>query len=297
MKNEYNKIEITVEAAVSLILMAGVPVFIKFTSADTFTIGVFRLTVATFLIFLFLRPDKVTKQLSRRNIISLAIIGLVFSIHWITYFFSIKIASASIGLLGASTYGIHLIFLGWIFRKNRPSAFDGMAVFIAFLGTYFVIPEISLANNTTVGLLVGICSGFFFALLPILHQRNQQIPENARIFGQLFFAWIVFLFFLPATEWQLEHADWLSLLYLAILGTFISHWLWVRVTTRISTIITSVIFYSVIPMTMVLSHFWLGEEMGTRKITGAFLIVAGNLISLYGRSRKVKTKIQQGNLS
>ncbi|MFC2125845.1 DMT family transporter [Bacteroidota bacterium] len=288
MKTEYNKIEISFEAAVSLILMAGVPILVKFTSANPYTIGVFRLTVGACLIYIVLKPIRYRKQLNFRNIRNLAVIGLVFSIHWLTYFSSIKMATASIGLLGASTFGIHLIFLGWIFRKNRPSLFDGFAVMIAFIGTYLVIPEFSLANNITAGLLLGVISGFCFALLPILHQRNQHLPDSVRTFGQLFFAWIVFLFFIPVTEWHFKTADWLSLLYLAVLGTFIAHWLWVRVTTRMTTTTTSVIFYMVIPMTMALSYFWLGEEMGTKKIAGAFLIVAGNLISFFGRSRRNK---------
>ncbi len=265
--------------------MAGVPVFIKFTSANPYTIGIFRLSVGAFLIYVILKPYRFRKQLTIRNIRNLAIIGFVFAIHWLCYFFSIKIATASIGLLGASTYGIHLIFLGWLFRGNRPSLMDGFAVIIALFGTFLVIPELSLTNNITAGLLLGICAGFCFAMLPILHQRNQHLPDSVRTFGQLFFAWIIFLFFIPETEWNFSAADWLSLLYLAVLGTFIAHWLWVRVTTRLSTTTTSVIFYLVIPVTMVLSHFWLGEKMGMKMILGAFLIITGNLVSFYGRAK------------
>ena len=285
MKADFNKIETSFEAALSLLLMAAVPVLIKFTSANTFTIGIFRLTLGAFLVFIFLKPYKFKKHLTIRDVRNLAIIGLVFAIHWFTYFFSIKLATASIGLLGASTYGIHLIFLGWLFRKNRPSVYDVIAVAVAVFGTYLVIPEFSLTNQITAGLLLGISSGFCFALLPVLHQKNQHIPDNVRTFGQLFFALIIFLFFLPSTEWQFKISDWLSLLYLAVLGTFIAHWLWIRVTTRISTTITSVIFYTVIPLTMVLSHFWLGEEMHANKLIGAGLIVAGNLIGFIGRSK------------
>ena len=194
-------------------------------------------------------------------------------------------STASIGILGTSTYGIHLIFLGWIFRNNKPGIFDILALIIAITGTYMIIPEVSLSNQTTAGLLMAIFSGFCFALLPIVHQRYQHIPDKLRMFGQLFGAWIVFLFFLPVTNWDLESRDWWALLYLAIPGTFITHWLWIRVTTRISTTITSVIFYLVIPMTMLISHFWLGEPMPFQKVGGAALIVSGNLLSFYGRNR------------
>ena len=274
------------EAAISLILMAGVPVFIKFTSANPLTIGLFRLSVATILIGLFLRPVKNDRPLSKSMIFPLIIIGVLFSIHWITYFLSIKKATASIGILGASTYGIHLIFLGWALRKDKPGIFDFTALVLAMFGTYLVVPEFSFSNNATVGILLAVFSGFCFALLPILHQKYHFIPERIRIFGQFFFAWIIFMFFIPWTDWRLVPTDWWSLLYLAIPGTFIAHSLWVRVTTKLSTTVSSVIFYLLIPMTMLISYFWLKEPMPNPKILGACLIVIGNLLSFYMRLKR-----------
>lgn len=286
MRYKEGNLQIGIEAAVTLLLMAGVPVFIKFTSANPITIGLFRLTFATLLIMIFMHPAKASKPLSKSMILPLLTIGVLFSLHWITYFTSIKMATASIGLLGISTYGIHLIFLGWAIRKNKPSIFDFIALGIAIYGTYLVVPHFSLADSTTVGILLGILSGFCFAMLPLLHQHFQFIPDRLRIFGQFFFAWVVFMFLFPLTEWQLKSVDWWSLLYLAVPGTFIAHSLWVRVTTRVSTIITSLIFYLIIPMTMVISHFWLKEPMPLHKVFGAFLVVSGNLISFYGRFKK-----------
>ena len=285
MSSKEGKFQIGIEAAITLILMAGVPVCIKFTSANPLTIGLFRLGVATALIGIFLRPRKTDRPLSKSMIIPLIVIGILFSTHWITYFLSIKKATASIGILGISTYGIHLIFLGWVIRKNKPRIFDFIALELAIVGTYFIVPEFSLSNNATIGILLAIFSGFCFALLPVLHQHYRFIPERIRIFGQFFFALMVFLFFIPFTDWNLQTVDWWALLYLAIPGTFIAHSLWVRVTTRISTTITSLIFYLIIPMTMVISHFWLEEPMPIEKIAGALLIVSGNVISMVGKVR------------
>ncbi len=275
-----------IEAAITLILMAGIPVFIKFTVANPLTIGIFRLIVATLLIFLFFRPYKQRKLIRKSMLVPLISIGILFALHWLTYFWSIKLATASIGILGMSTYGIHLIFLGWGIRKEKPGPFDFIALGIAIFGTYFIVPEFSFSNQTTIGILLGIFSGFCFALLPILHQQHQEIPERIRIFSQFFFALVVFLFFIPWADWKLQSVDWWSLVYLAIPGTFIAHSLWVRVTTRLSTVISSLIFYLIVPMTMVISHFWLAEPMPIEKIIGAVLIVIGNILSFYGRLKK-----------
>lgn len=286
MQGDPGRFRVGIEAAITLILMAGIPVFVKFTSASPVTIGIFRLSIATFLFALFFTPTKSIRPLSKTMIVPLFLIGLFFAVHWITYFLSIKKATASIGLLGLSTYGIHLIFLGWAFRNHKPGILDFIALILALLGTFFIIPEFSIDNSVTVGMLLGIFSGFCFAVLPVLHQHYNFIPERFRVLGQFFFAWLVFMLFVPYTEWSIQAVDWWALLYLAIPGTFIAHTLWVRVTTRLSTTISSIIFYLIIPMTMLISHFWLKEVMPMEKILGALLIVLGNVFSLSGRIRK-----------
>jgi len=216
-------------------------------------------------------------------LIPLVSIGVLFAIHWITYFFSIKIATASIGILGMSTYGIHLIFLGWAIRNDKPGVFDFAALALAVFGTYLIIPEFSIDNHITFGIILGVISGFCFALLPVLHQKYALIPERIRILGQFAFGLVTFSFLVPWSGWNIQLVDWWALLYLAVGGTFVAHSLWVRVTTTLSTTISSIIFYLIIPMTMIISHFWLGEEMGATKMIGAALIVSGNLTSLIGK--------------
>jgi drug/metabolite transporter (DMT)-like permease len=235
-------------------------------------------------IFLSFKKEKIPSGL--KDLRNLFLIGTIFSVHWITYFFSIKTATASIGILGASTYGIHLIFLGWIFLKTRPGWLDGLAVVIAFAGTYIIIPEFTLTNDITVGLFLSIISGLFFAFLPILHQKNQHMSNNIRSFGQYVFALPLFFVFAGQFEFSWEPADIYSLLYLGIFGTFLAHSFWINVTTKLPTTFTSLIFYIVIPFTMVLSYFWLDEPMNPEKIAGAFLIILANMIGITGRFRR-----------
>jgi len=272
--------KIGTEAASTLLLMAGVPVFVKFTIAGPLSIGLFRLSVATILFVVFFVRTDIIDQLKKRMIFPLALIGTLFAVHWITYFLGIKMATASIGLLGISTYGIHLIFIGWVIKGIKPTLYDLLALILAITGTILIVPEFSFSNEVTLGLIVAIFSGFCFATLPVLHQHYDFIPERLRVLGQFFFAWCVFVFLLPWTSWQLDVVDWWALIYLAIPGTFIAHTLWVRVTTKISTTVTSLIFYLIIPLTMIISYLWVDEPMPIQKIAGACLVVLGNIVSL-----------------
>jgi len=272
--------------------MAGVPVFIKYTDANPFTIGIVRLLIASVLIigYMIITGEKIPVR--GYHIRKLMLIGFVFSVHWITYFYGIKMATASIGILGASTYGIHLIILGWIFLSAKPRIIDIFAIILAFIGTYIIIPEFSLNNDITLGLILSIISGLFFALLPILHQKNQSLSGTQRAFGQYVFAIPLFLIFLNKFDFDLKQTDWYSLLYLGVVGTFLAHSLWINVTTKLHTAISSLIFYAIIPMTMTISYIWLDEDMSFNKILGAFTIVTANVIGILSRIYKSKLKVE-----
>jgi drug/metabolite transporter (DMT)-like permease len=128
--------------------------------------------------------------------------------------------------------------------------------------------------------MLSIISGLFFAFLPILHQKNRHLSNNIRSFGQYIFALPLFFIFIGQFEFGWQPADIYSLLYLGIFGTFLAHSFWINVTTKLPTTFTSLIFYIVIPFTMMLSYFWLNEPMNTEKIAGAFLIILANMIGI-----------------
>jgi drug/metabolite transporter (DMT)-like permease len=225
-------------------------------------------------------------SISFKNWLILLSLGLLFGLHWLTFFLSIKIASAAIASIGLSTYGVHLIILGWLFRKNAVTLTDALAVILAIIGSIIVIPDFTLENNTTQGICLSVISGLFYASLPIIHQKNPQLSSSIRAFGQFLFALIFFLSFFPLTDWNLYINDWMGLLFLAVACTFVAHTLWVRVTTILSTVTTSVISYLVVPVSMLLSYGLLHEPIGFSKLSGATIIIVANLVGLSSQWKK-----------
>ena len=212
--------------------------------------------------------------------------GFFFGVHWLFYFLSIKLSTASIAVIALASYGIHLLILGWIFRNTKPSWFDILALSFAIFGTLAIIPEFSLKNNTTLGVIFGLISAFCFACLPILHQKYREIPTTTRASGQFFFAMVFFLFFLPLSHWDLPAVDWAALIILAVLCTFIAHSLWIKVTSKLSTLTSSLIYYLIIPISMLLSHFFLDEVMTISKLSGGSLILLANVIGIYSQWKR-----------
>lgn len=282
-----------------MLLFGCIPVVVRMISANPYTIGIFRLAVATTVLATVLamrsgaqrilpvvrRSADGKPRFPAADLARLAAIGFLFFAHWITLFFAIKASSASIAAIGQSTYGVHLLLLAAIFVDHRPRWTDVAAVVLALAGAILVIPHFTLTNDVAVGMLLATVSAAFYAALPLLHQRWSHIPTPTRTLGQFGFALLFFSFFVTKTEWTLSARDWGGLLFLAIGVTLIAHSLWVRVTTQIAPSLTSIIYYGQIPVAIALGVVVLGEPLTVRTACGATMIVAGSVIGLASRAR------------
>lgn len=277
-----------VEASIALVLFACIPVVIRYVSANPFTIGIVRLVIATTGIALVMRGRAELRALPRADLARLVVIGIAFAAHWLAYFFAIKASSASIGTIGISTFGIHLLILGAIFGRARFGVVDALAVALAITGVTLTVPELSLKNESTLGLILGVTAGFFYATLPILHQRWSHMSSPVRALGQFAVALVIFLLFLPKARWDLRPIDWAGLAFLGVGSTFVGHGLWVGVTTRLRPATTSILYYANVPIALALSVVVLGEPLTPRIALGAALIVGGSVIGLVDQARAAR---------
>lgn len=262
-------------AIAAVLAMASVPVLVKSTNANAVTIGLVRLVVAVLALSPFVVRSKLL-TLSRAEWSALAMIGLVFGIHWLAYFYSIKLATAAIGAMAVSTYGVQYLLLAWIIRGEKLKLVECAAVGLCFGGCLIVAPAVSLNNDMTIGVFLGVFSASLYAALPFLHQRTQHLGTAVRTWGQFLFALLVFLPLLPAANWQLAAADVYKLLTLGLLCTVVAHGLWVKVSTELPALFTSLIYYLYVPISMSLSVLLIDETLTTEKIAGAVMIVGAS---------------------
>jgi len=268
-----------IHAAIALVLFGCIPVVVRGVAANAYTIGIFRLAIATAGLAALMKFRGELRGVAPRDLGRLAIIGLLFFGHLLTLFLGIKISSASIGAIGLSTYGAHLLILGAI-TGARVRWTDVVAVLIAVAGAMLVVPSFDLRNETALGMLLTSSSALMYASLPLFHQRWSHITTSTRALGQFAFALLFFLFFAGKAEWTLSARDWAGLLFLAIAVTLIGHSLWVSVTTRLSPSATSILYYANIPIAIALSAAVLGERLTARSAIGAALIIGAGVLGL-----------------
>lgn len=272
--------QLIVTALISVATMALVPVLVSSVAANEVTIGLVRVGIACVVLTPLLLWHKSFIELTSKDWFYLLFIGMIFGLHWWTYFYAIKNSTPSLGALSLTTYGIHLVWINWLISAQRPKFSDVFAVLLCFCGCIIVVPSADMANQVTQAFLVGVFSGLLYALLPFLHQRVNHLSTTVRSWGQFSFAGLFFLFFWPQIDWQLSINDWQLLIILGVVSTLIAHTLWVKVSTELPSILVSAFYYLYIPIAMALSYFFLDEPMTAAKLSGATLIVASCLLGI-----------------
>ena len=283
-------------ALFATLLFASAPSSIRAVHFDTVALGICRLGIASFgmTVLLALRWPRTRTYLQQwnwRTTRALLLVGLAFGIHWLLFFLSIKIGSAAIGTIGFSTYGLHLIVLGWLLGRGHVSAIDLAGLLLACLGTWLLIPELSFDNERTVGLLIGILSGLAAALLPLLHQHYADIDGNLRAWGQFTMALPVFLCCLPLARWDYRPQDFLLVLYLGLGIALVGHGLWIHAITALSTTTISILSYLYLPLSLIVGYLTLGEQMAGRALLGTALVLLANAMVIASQHRRGTLKI------
>ena len=163
---------------------------------DPILIVWFRLLIAAILIFIFLLFfGKYSFNLNNSSLFSFFIGGLLISIHWYLFFYSIKISSISLTLSILSTASLMTSFLEPLFY-NRPIRIHELIFgLIAVLGLVIIF---GIQSENYFAILVSlICTllSVLFSLLNgylIKNHSSSQISFYEIIFGLFIISLIIF---------------------------------------------------------------------------------------------------------
>jgi drug/metabolite transporter (DMT)-like permease len=84
--------------------------------------------------------------------------GVCFALHWITYFYSIKLSTPATAMVALSFYGPSLLIWSRFLLGTRIHRGDYVALGLALVGSFICMPSFSLQNDQTLGFLLGLTS-------------------------------------------------------------------------------------------------------------------------------------------
>lgn len=130
----------------------------------------FFAVIAMTLFMLFTKKE--FKLKSFRDYLNIAFVGIMFALHWYTFFKSIQISNIAIAVLTFSTFPIFVTFMEPYYSNEKIKKFDILTAVITLVGVSLVIPKFELSNNIAQGALWGVASGFTCAILAVSNRLN-----------------------------------------------------------------------------------------------------------------------------
>ena len=193
---------------------------------DSLSLTWYRMGLASLFLLLFvgLHPSerKLFFQFNRSDHLRYLIGGIVIALHWLAFFYAIKVSNVSITLISLSSGAFFTSLLEPVFFKRKIYLHE-ILLGIAILGGFFVLLKIEKIEFTGVyfALMAAFLSGLFSVINGIFIRRQSAVQLS---FFQLFYGFL----FLTLIMWftgELTRlpvpsaSDWIYLFILASICT------------------------------------------------------------------------------
>lgn len=211
-----------IHTAVLLFGLTGV--FGKYisTPAAYITLGrVFFASASIFVLFKIRGVD--TKLSSVSDMFFICLTGAILAFHWTAFYQSVKVSTVAIALLTFSAYPAFVTFSEPVIFHEKLKMTDIICAFVIIFGVLLIVPEFSLSNNMTIGLLWGMAGSFTFAVMSLMNRKFASHYSGSIIAlyeqGTATVVLLPMLFLLPLP--MVTAADWGLL---ALLGVVFTGW-------------------------------------------------------------------------
>ncbi|MEL6812905.1 MAG: DMT family transporter [Bacteroidota bacterium] len=275
-----------------LVFIAGFTAILgKLISIEALPLVWYRMGMASLLIFLFVKIRKISVRYSAKALLSFGLVGLVIALHWISFFWAIKVSNVSVTLAVISSGAFFVSFLEPIFFKRRIYGYEVLLGIMAIIGLYVIF---SLETQYITGILLALASAFFGGLFAVLNGKltRKYDPVGITFYEMLAGTICVTIFLFVAGEFHagvftLETSDWLYLFVLASVCTAYAFIAGVHIMKWISPY-TVMLTYNMEPVygiLLALVIFKDSEKMSPGFYYGALIIlltvVANALVKIY----------------
>jgi drug/metabolite transporter (DMT)-like permease len=227
-----------------------------------------------------------------KDLAVISLSGLILAAHWLSFFYSIQLATVAVGLLTFAVFPVFVTFLEPLFFQEplqRCQIFTALAV---VAGLLLVVPSYHLENQVTQGALWGVFSGLTFAILALFNRRY------VRTYSALLLACcqngITAIILMPAVlalEWTLTLRALGLLAVLGIFCTAVAHGLFIKSLRRVKAQLASVTAALEPVYGIMFAFVILGEIPTVRMLIGGAIIIGATVWATLKRQAAVETQL------
>lgn len=272
----------------SAVLIFGLTaLFSKLITLTALEITLLRSIFAVLIIFSIFIWQKKSLRLSNLKDYSLvSLLGVLLALHWVTYFHAMQVSSIAVGVIALYTFPVITVFLEPLFHGEQPHIKDVLSALTVLFGIYLLVPEFSLNNEITQGILWGILSALFFSLRNII-QGHYFKGYTARhsLFYQTLVTFIVLFPFSFEIIPDVSTVQWEQLLILGILFTALPHTLFAFSLLKLKAKTVSLIACVQVVYAMIFAALLLNEWPQISTVIGGVIVVSAAMYESYTTSK------------
>lgn len=263
---------ISLHIAVMLFGLAGV--IGKFVSVPAILVTFGRVFFSSIFLLIIILIKKDNWKLKKRDYSYVIVAGIILAIHWFTFLQAIQIATVAIGTITFATFPIFVTFLEPLIYHEKLEIKNVTIAIIMFAGVLITVPEFSLANQMTLGIVVGMISAFSYAIL-CLFNRYLSLNYSGTIiclYEQGVATIILFptIFFVTTT---INSLDLGAIIFLGIVCTAIAHSIYVNSLKKIKVQTASIISSMESVYSIIFAFLLLNEMMAFKELLGGLIII------------------------
>ncbi|MCS6115440.1 DMT family transporter [Shewanella baltica] len=265
-----------IELHLAVLLFGGTALFSKLIPLSALDITFLRCIVAATVLGLLVKLRRKRLTLASKQDYLVAIgLGVIVSLHWVTYFAAMQLSSVAIGMIAFFTYPVMTVIAEPLLTGSKIKLLDMISGVLVLIGVILLIPEANLGNDTTLGIAIGIVSAILFTARNLLHKRyfSQYSGPHAMFYQTL----VAVVFLMPWHQTELNSISlevWGLIILLGVAFTAAPHALFTSALRQLSAKTVGLVsclqpFYGAM-----LALIILGEELNLNTVIGGTIIVA-----------------------
>lgn len=206
-------------------LLGGTALFSKLIPLSALDITFGRSLPAFLMLFLFVKLSGESLKLNTLKDYFIGLgLGILMAIHWVTYFASMQYASVSVGIIALFTFPVITVLLEPFFENIKICWQDIVSALVVLFGIWLIVPTVSLSNEVTLGVVIGIISAFLYALRNLLHRKHFSHYSGAKAMAyQIMVICPCLIFFVSDDLFSSSGSTLMLLLLLGTIFTALPH--------------------------------------------------------------------------
>ncbi|MCE7065444.1 DMT family transporter [Dyadobacter sp. CY326] len=222
-----------------------------------------------------------------RDVIRMLAVGFILSAHWMLFFASARVSTASVCLAGMATTSLWTSLIEPLVNKKSVRPLEVALGILAFAGLYVVF---KFEFDHALGLMLALASALLAALFTVANSRLvQRIDAYIITFYEMVGATFFSLLFVALFEWQgwsggasyiPAAKDWIWILFLAFICTVYASTMATQLMKQFSAYLINLTINLEPVYGIALAFFFFGEKerMTTEFYMGTVLILLAVLL-------------------